>query len=161
MLETNGTPLDGLGALWRRYGETYRAGEALFHQDDRGAVLFVVLSGTVDITRRDPETGMRWSLRSVGAGAIVGETSCFSSQPHSATAVAREDTRVVRLGQAAALELVRTCPDFAVRLILSLGDRVRDTTAQIGSALAVTGVAPSATPLAGATGRAALAVAAA
>lgn len=65
-------------------------GEVLFRQGDRGAAVYWVEEGAIEITRDDE------LLRTVGSGSYFGELGPMMGQPRSATARAAGDT-VVRL----------------------------------------------------------------
>jgi CRP-like cAMP-binding protein len=128
--------LNGMRTLLRAHGETYRVGDVVFRQGEVGKALFVVLAGAVELSARD---GVQppWVVRRLGPGEMFGETSCFWALPHSVTATVREDAELVRLTQDEVLALVRESPDFALRVIRTMADRVRSTTAQFGWAAAL------------------------
>jgi CRP/FNR family cyclic AMP-dependent transcriptional regulator len=126
----------GMRTLLRRHGETYRVGDVVFRQGDIGKTLFVVLIGSVELSVRDGSQPP-WIVRRVGTGEMFGETSCFWGLPHSVTATVREDAELVRLTQDEVLALVHDSPEFALRVIRTMADRVRSTTQQFGWAAAL------------------------
>ena len=127
MNESESAVLEGLSA---RYGETYRKGEVIFREGEKGEALHIVVRGGVELSAFGHGTQRR-VLRVAGPGQILGETSVFGELPHAATATAAEDTVVLRFPRAQALDLVRESPQLAVRIIEELGDRLRATTAAL------------------------------
>ena len=120
--------LAALRKLCDQYGVNYRSGRVIVREDERSTELYVLLAGAVQFTIKDPETGRPRRLRTIQAGEIFGEISCFSGLPRSATALAIEDSQLLRFSRETAIELVRASPEFAIRVIQTLGDRLRANT---------------------------------
>ncbi len=100
-----------------------KSGEVLFHQGDPGDALYLVLSGTVSVVLDLPD-GHKLLLRTMRAGAILGEMALYTGAPRSATAMVNEDCRFYRLGQDAYKHMNETNPaaaglfhSFIVRLM--------------------------------------------
>jgi CRP-like cAMP-binding protein len=70
-------------------------GDVLLQQGARGAHAFFVLEGRVVVKRE--ENGRFRIIRTVGAGEQFGEISAIHGTPRTATALAEEPTRVLRL----------------------------------------------------------------
>jgi NTE family protein/lysophospholipid hydrolase len=91
---------------------TIAPGEFLVEEGDPGAELFLVVSGTLQLTQRstiDPESEEILHLGSVGAGEVVGELSLLTGQPRPASMQATETTVVRTLGAA---DFDRLCVDY-------------------------------------------------
>ena len=73
--------------------ESVPAGQALFREGDLGDAFYVVIAGEVDI-RVGEEL-----VETVGPGGVVGEMAMIDGGARSASAVARTDSRVVRLDE--------------------------------------------------------------
>ena len=75
----------------RRFGEvrTYRAGEALARAGERAPGLTIILSGKLEITRRD-EAGRSVLIVSHGPGEFTGELAQLAGRPTLVDAVATE-----------------------------------------------------------------------
>lgn len=116
--------VEELAGLEQRFGVAYQPGQPVFAQDESGSELFVVLAGAVEFVVVDP-VGGRHTLGRVGPGDLFGEMSCFSGEPRSATATAVEATRLLRFDRTVALELVRTRPEFGLKVIRTLAARLR------------------------------------
>ncbi len=88
------------------------AGKAVFQEGQAGESLFLVLEGTVDIERHDPQTGAVGRLATLRKGAFFGEMALLTDTPRSAT------VRVVR--DATLLEVSRD----AIRKMIERDERV-------------------------------------
>ncbi len=74
------------------------SGEVLFRQGDPGDSLYLVLNGSVSVVL-DLPNGQTLHLRTMRAGAILGEMALYTGAARSATAVINDDARFYRLGQ--------------------------------------------------------------
>lgn len=81
------------------------AGAALLRQGEVGSEAFFVLDGRVVVKRE--ENGRFRVTRSVGPGEQFGETSALHNEPRSATALAQEPARVLRLPADSLRELMK------------------------------------------------------
>ncbi len=68
----------------------YEAGEQIFHEGEQGEEMFVILSGTVLISKFIPGAGDE-ALTFLGRGDYFGEMALIDSQPRSAGARAHDD----------------------------------------------------------------------
>lgn len=111
--------------------EQAAAGAVLIEEGAMGRGLFLLLTGSVDVTRRK-ESGVI-PLARLGAGDVFGEISLLERMPAAATVTAREATRCMVLPRAIAERLVADVP--AVRAWLSdLADaRAMDTMLAVSS----------------------------
>lgn len=75
------------------------AGTLLFEEGDPGDDAYIIESGLIEIAIETD--GVRKLIASLGPGEIVGEMALIANAPRSASAMAREDTRllVVRRGR--------------------------------------------------------------
>lgn len=121
-----------LAALCDRYGVHYAAGAAIIHEQDPTDELYFVVSGRVEFSVC--AEGGRRVLSTAGRGALFGEVSCFGGLPRSATATALDDAFLLTFDRATAMQLVATSPRFALRVIQTLGDRLRSATARAETA---------------------------
>ena len=103
----------------------YAAGEKIFVQDDEGSSMYVVRSGRVSIMTYGTV------LESVGANGMFGEMALIDGSPRSATAVASEPTEAAPIDKAAFAHLVRQDPEFALRVMRMLAQRIRQMNASL------------------------------
>ncbi|MFZ5471818.1 MAG: cyclic nucleotide-binding domain-containing protein [Myxococcota bacterium] len=74
-----------------------KKGEVLFREGDTGNALFVVLEGSLDITKKD-RAGKPQHLAKISDGSVLGEMSLVhGSSIRSATAQAASDVRLLRI----------------------------------------------------------------
>lgn len=96
------------------------AGTELFHEDDAGDGLYVVISGAIEIVKRTP-AGER-SLAKLGAGEVLGEISLLTSEARSATGRALAATSVLRLPAVRFRELLDQGSPAALKLAVGIAE---------------------------------------
>jgi CRP-like cAMP-binding protein len=103
--------------------ERYAAGEVLFQRGDVGGTMYVVKEGEVELTY-----GPGRSVR-VGAGQSFGEMSIIDKSTRSADGVAVTDVELFPISQGLFLILVQETPYFALEVMRSLSERLRNANA--------------------------------
>jgi CRP/FNR family transcriptional regulator, cyclic AMP receptor protein len=98
-------------------------GEVLFREGERGDVMYAVVEGLVELSRAGRV------VEEVGPGGILGELALIDTAPRSATAIARTQSRVVRVDQRHFTFLVQEHPTFALQVMTVMAERLRRTTA--------------------------------
>ena len=98
---------------------TVPAGATIFREGDRGAEMFGVISGEVDLF-----TG-NVVLEIVGPGMVFGEMALIEDDVRSASASARTDCRLVQIDLAAFDALTVNNPGFARQLMKIMAGRLR------------------------------------
>ena len=102
-------------------------GQVIFNEGDEADGLYGVVSGRIVVTVESPE-GKALILNSFGPGSFFGEIAFFDGQGRSATAVAREASRLIFLGRSVFLPFLKERPAAAMRMIAFLCERLRRTT---------------------------------
>lgn len=74
----------------------YLPGKAIFEEDVEGSTLYIIKSGEVKVTKKDPE-GRDQVLTLLKEGDIFGEMSFLDGRPHSAAITAVHSTRVIQI----------------------------------------------------------------
>jgi CRP-like cAMP-binding protein len=82
--------------------------------------MFGVVSGKVELRRGDEV------VTTVGPSGTFGEMAIVSEAPRSLTAVAAEPSRVAVINRSTFLFLVHETPTFAIEVMRSLADRIRE-----------------------------------
>lgn len=111
---------------------TFKRREAIFHKDDVGTHLYLVIEGSVKIALPG-EFGQEALVALIRPGEFFGELALFDQALRSANAVALEETRAALLARDDFLTFLESHPQ-AVRLVLEalartirrLSDRVED-----------------------------------
>jgi CRP/FNR family transcriptional regulator, cyclic AMP receptor protein len=120
--------LDQLGTVMTR--RSYRRGETVFHADDPGDTLHVLLSGHVKVVR-PTEGGEEAVLNVLGPSDLFGELALLDGAPRSASVVALEPTETAVLRRAEFLELLRRSPSAVEGLLSTLARMVRRLTDEV------------------------------
>jgi CRP/FNR family transcriptional regulator, cyclic AMP receptor protein len=108
-------PLIRCGVKFRRFD----AGERIFLEHDPGDCLYVVHNGRVDVIT------FGTVLESVGPNGIFGEMAMIDDGPRSAAALTSEPTELAVVDKSTFLRLVREEPEFAMRVMRVLAQRIR------------------------------------
>jgi len=112
----------------------YRAGEAIFHKDDPGAILYVIVSGLVKILLPSDD-GHEAVLALVPPGEVFGELALLDGQPRSASAIAMEPTETITLRRDEFMTFLRDSPDAAINIMAILSRRLRNTNDMIADTM--------------------------
>lgn len=95
-------------------------GRSLFEEGAPGEALYLVLSGELEILKRDAAGGQQ-QLARVGAGQVLGEMSLLGGVAHrSASARALSDARLLRLPTERFAPLLARDEVPALKLVLNL-----------------------------------------
>ena len=100
-------------------------GTVIFDEETPGDVMYVILSGEVDIFANGV------LVETLSAGDLVGELALIDSKPRSASALTRGDCRIAPVGEDRFLEMVRQKPEFSLHVMRILAERLRRTTAKV------------------------------
>ena len=98
---------------------TIARGTRLIAEGEKGDRMFVILSGTVRVSR-----GGR-KIAALGSGDVVGELALLSRSPRNATVDAETDLDVAEIGRAAFGRLLYAVPSFAQKLLEAMALRVQ------------------------------------
>lgn len=121
--------LESLATMMR--ARRYRNSETIFHQDDPGEALHVVVSGAVKIVLPSAEDEEPAIIATLRPGDFFGELALFDDAPRSATAIALGPTETLVLRREAFLELIDSDPSTRHALLSSLADEIRSITAHV------------------------------
>ncbi len=105
---------------------SFAPGEVVFHEGDTSDTCYVVRSGHGRAIREHPD-GRSITLAHFGPGDIFGELAMFDDERRSATVEAIEAMDAIAILGGDMRRLLREHPDIAVKLIIALGRRLRET----------------------------------
>jgi len=97
----------------------FRAGETIFREGEPGDSMYVVLEGAVDVKVGDEKFIV------AGPGEILGEMALIDASARSATAVARNNCKLVPIDEKRFSTLVQQTPAFAIHVMTILVERLR------------------------------------
>ncbi len=95
------------------------AGETLFKEGDAGDAMYVLMSGTADISVKGRVVEL------ANAGAILGELALIDNSPRSANVVATSECNLLAIDAKRFAELVHEVPGFAMYVMQSMAARLR------------------------------------
>ena len=103
----------------------YQKSDIIFEENSSGNEMYILRSGKVKLVLGDPEQGVE-----VGTveetGDFFGEMALIDQSPRSATAIADDyDTELEVLDRDDFLKMIREYPEFALRLMHELCERLR------------------------------------
>ncbi len=136
-----------LGAVMRLVQA--QSGQVLIEEGEAGDWMLIVLSGTIDVTKRimrhDSDGQPTQELLEVSrlavvrAGASLGEMSMLDSEPRNARCTAIDEVQVAILTRAAIGQLISEHPAVGAKLLVKitqlLAQRLRNTSAQLVKAV--------------------------
>ena len=101
---------------------TVSKGEMLFHQEEPGDSLFIILDGQVAVQREFIERGQvkQRNLAVVGPGECVGEVALADGGPRSASVVTLAAIEVLRLTSDKFDQMKQAHPALATKLMMGL-----------------------------------------
>lgn len=89
---------------------TIQGGEVLFHQNEIGEHLYLLISGRLQAIKI-LENGDPHKLGEITRGEVVGEMSVFTDEPRSATVVALRDSILIEISKTDFQEIINAYPD--------------------------------------------------
>lgn len=99
--------------------ESFAAGRTIFIEGEPGDVMYVVVTGQVDVLVRGK------LVEELEAGGVIGEMALIDTGTRSATAIAKTDCKLVPISKKRFQFLVQQTPNFALQLMRIMADRLR------------------------------------
>lgn len=112
------------------HAQVFSQGSQIFARDDEPHFLPIVVSGAVKMVRF-PEPGKEVIIGIFRAGEMFAVPPVFDGEPYPATAIAMEDSTVLKVGRNDFLQLLRESPEFAFEVIAWTCDMLREKTSMI------------------------------
>jgi CRP-like cAMP-binding protein len=104
---------------------TFAAHQVIFREGDSSDTCYIVRSGHARAMREHVD-GRTLALAHFGPGDIFGELAMFDDESRSATVETLDRVEAIALAGSDMRRLLRQHPDIAVKLVISLGRRLRD-----------------------------------
>ena len=105
---------------------SFAPNHTIFREGDESDTCYVVSTGHARAVREHAD-GRTISLAHFGPGDIFGELAMFDNERRSATVETLDDVQVVAILGPDMRRLIREHADLAVKLVISLGRRLRET----------------------------------
>jgi CRP-like cAMP-binding protein len=93
-------------------------GRVLIREGERGLEFFVVVEGSLRVTREGRK------VRDLSAGDFAGEIALVADVPHTATVTASTPVRLLVLTDRGFRDLLAESPSIATKVLQSLGERL-------------------------------------
>jgi signal transduction histidine kinase len=104
---------------------SYASGQEIFKEGDAGDGIYVVKKGSVEISGMLADDA-RHVFSQVGPGDLFGEMAVLEDKPRSASAIAREETKVDFLAREDVLKLIESSPALSLVLLREISSRLRE-----------------------------------
>jgi len=104
----------------------FEADQVVFREGDSSNTAYLIRSGHARAVRENAD-GRSITLARFGPGDIFGELAVLDDERRSATIETLEETETIAILGPDMRRLLREHPDIAVKLIISLGRRLRET----------------------------------
>jgi CRP-like cAMP-binding protein len=117
-------PLDIEQIAGRMVRRRFGRGDVILSQGGAAGAMHVITRGSVKITIASDE-GKEMILAILRRGELFGEIAALDGGARSATVTSTEATETAALSRQDLLEFVRAHPEFALRLIATLAQRLR------------------------------------
>jgi CRP-like cAMP-binding protein len=98
---------------------TYRTGDIIFREGDKGDLMYVVKAGNVDLQV------LGRTVETLEPSDILGEMALLDNYPRSATAVAVTDCQLVPIDAEKFQFLISQTPYFAIEVMQIMARRLR------------------------------------
>jgi signal transduction histidine kinase len=115
-------------SLWDQGSEIYlEAGETLFHEGDPPQGLYILLEGSMEISKKIGAQPVVLAI--FGPGQFVGEISLLTGSPHNATVRLTEPSRLLKF-DAELFNGLKSSPVIGL-MLSTMAERLRNTEAQV------------------------------
>lgn len=105
---------------------SFEGGQVIFREGDTSDTCYIVRDGRARAVRAHSD-GRMITLANFGPGDIFGELAIFESENRSATVEAVEPTHVIAILGPDMRRLLNAHHEMAIRLVIALGRRLRET----------------------------------
>ena len=117
----------------QRFLQNYRKSEIIFEEGSSGSEMYLIHTGSVALTtKRDGSSPVTMAV--LKPGDFFGEMALVDDDPRSLSAVAIEDTQLIALDREKFMFTVRQQPQFALSIMHTLCQRLRDLDRRVSSA---------------------------
>ncbi len=103
--------------------QNYSSGEIIFKEGDLGDSMFIIWSGRTAVVKGKFQTPTILGYR--GAGEIIGEMALLENQPRSASIIALETVRALRIRRNDFEKLLSSNPTMGLSILGTLSARLR------------------------------------
>jgi CRP/FNR family cyclic AMP-dependent transcriptional regulator len=104
----------------------YRENDTIFHQNDPGVALYLIITGKVKI-HSEAGDGTECIIAILSEGEFFGEMAVIDGEERSASATTLEPTELLMLTKDDLHDIIHRYPRISLRLLVTLAGRMRRT----------------------------------
>lgn len=108
---------------------TYKPGQVLFRQGERGDAAFIVLKGSADVLINGSDGPLR--VATLSENEIIGEIAILCDIPRTATVEAATELTTLRITTDLFFRMIMDFPEMGVEVMRVLAHRLEQTTSQL------------------------------
>jgi len=105
----------------------YKDGETIFHRNEPGVALYVIVSGKIKIHNETPD-GSDCIIAIFTEGEFFGELAVIDGEERSADATTLEPTELLMLTKEDLHDIIKRNPRISLHLLITIAGRLRRTT---------------------------------
>lgn len=96
----------------------YSSGSTIFTEGDTGGILYILISGTVEVFKTDTDRNIA-VIATLVPGEIIGELEFFTGKPYNASAAAAEDSNLLQIPDKGEhlKEILESHPDISAAVL--------------------------------------------
>jgi CRP/FNR family transcriptional regulator, cyclic AMP receptor protein len=113
--------------------KSFKAGEDLFAEGDKGNEMFILQEGEVAVLKKMEEGVVQ--LAKLEKGAIIGEMALLDDMPRSATIRVLKPARVTVINRLTFNSILEKCPLWLRSIVKIVSSRLRDANTRVGKSL--------------------------
>ena len=108
---------------------TYKPGQVLFRQGERGDAAYIVLKGSADVLINGSDGPLR--VATLSENEIIGEIAILCDIPRTATVQAETELTTLKITTDLFFRMIMDFPEMGVEVMRVLAHRLEQTTAQL------------------------------
>jgi type IV pilus assembly protein PilB len=107
-------------------------GEVMFREGAPGISMYIIVSGIVEVRKKDQSTGIDFLVARLSSREMVGEMALLTSKPRSATVTTVEPTVAFMLTRTDFQNVFMHDPEISLGLARTLAERLEESNKQVG-----------------------------
>ncbi len=115
--------------LFEKFGKVYHPGDIIFCEYELGNTFYLILNGTVRITKIVGSTEK--TLDTMGSGDVFGEMAILEQQPRSATVIAENEVKALEFNRENFETILQSNIQMALKLLKIFCKRIYDAKRQL------------------------------
>lgn len=111
--------------------QTFSKGQYIIREGHNDKTVFIILSGEVEILKKDKHGNDQVVTKLSDGGTILGEMSIFLDEPRSSSVRVSEDALVLVFSGNNFLAAVVNTPELSMRILKSLSNKLKSTNERV------------------------------